>query len=1586
MATRVNYRFLLILFIAVSIGVGVIGTVAYLAYSRDADRFIRNGDAALAEGDFAKAYEWYGKAVSKQPNNLEFLAKAEDAIRRIVPRTSVEATQRFNGLIAILRQRSTSYADDPKMHLPLVQEFWNTARLQQTSNSWGALAEVGKAMYDRVPATEPLRNVGLLFQSIATLQRGGNDDAALDAAEENLRKAVDGLPADHELRDLGMGMLALLQRARSDRMELAGQQAPSEAKRKQAEATLAEAVREYPNGVTVRKAALVLSTIDRDPVEGGFANDPKVAADMDSLCELALSSPDGIAVAEVASTVANVDRSYGAERARSLLQDYLAKHPHALYHQALLAQILLQGGKHEDAMAVSNKILEAPNVPVSLEAVIQDELRVNAAAMKVRVAFDQWNRAKEDQRATFASEVQSAVDSLKKITPDLDSSPAGLEAAGKLAVVRKEYAKAASKFDRIIETSGQATPEMYYLSAVCAEKVNAIGQALKRITEACNMMPGDIELSSLRASYLLLNGRRDEARALAEDIHNIDEKNERANAILEVTRIDNAGDVNDINKAIVDSRQALTTDDRESAIPILMQALQRFPDNLPLLANLAGAQAFLGNIDESNKTIDKALSLQPGGDMKATLVAMKAANSTDDRIERIRMMAEATQEDENDRPAAVYMQLSNYRDQLKATVENASDDAKKADAEKELARTEQAVAEAKAKALAVNPNHTMVLETDFRQAIRAGDWTAANDIVDRAAKADADQVGGLLFKARMEFARGELNGALTTLRNARAATSITGTIDRFMGIIYRQLGNIDEALASMQRAIESDPTNITTVALYSEMLIQAGRKTEALEVLSNAMQANPGNIELAHRTYLLEAEVGDRRRALEGRRLIFKESPNHRENAVQLAQLYVSTPPDERQVNDELEKGAIKIRGKTVAAKEWSKMSTSDQQEVFRAVQDSWIKQAEKIIEDLLAANPKDLELVRTKASMLTERGQSENAEALLQKLIDDTAEGERTSEMYLALGIQKLVDNKVAEAESAFETAVALQDPQKRDADNLLANLYMSRQNYPKALPYLVDAISAVPSRELCLQASEASLKLKKFDDARKFLDQARQSEVGAPLDQVVVELLIAGIAEGQALEALSKNDKEGAQAAFFEQRQAIERAKQAAPGNPLPFVSDASRLLDEYKRTGNKTLLDDAMRLVEQALQKRVDYPQAVAVKVNLLRARGDLASAISEMERFVKVMPRFDSARRDLISLLLQNQNKTRAIEVAKEGITANPNDPSWQTSTGQLLGSAGRIDEATSYFESAYAMSPSAGTLASLVEAYLSKSPPAFAKAKERLESSSEYVDNAPYLQGAYGAVLANTDERPKALEMLKKSFIGTRNPRENANRLVLVSSWFKFASMADKPEQVHGLLNQLTGNKPDAFELFSLAGIYRNTGKDGMNKAVDLYKQAVATAPAEDRALLAAANLELGNTLIGLGQMAASADALEACLKVDPNQLDANNNLAFLCATQLNDPKRGRPFAEKAVELNPQSPDAQDTLGYILTQLGEYEAAETHLRRAIDLNGGAESYYHLAQLMIKTDRREQARNYGLQGLQKNPLPQMKQQIEAMLKTL
>lgn len=97
---------------------------------------------------------------------------------------------------------------------------------------------------------------------------------------------------------------------------------------------------------------------------------------------------------------------------------------------------------------------------------------------------------------------------------------------------------------------------------------------------------------------------------------------------------------------------------------------------------------------------------------------------------------------------------------------------------------------------------------------------------------------------------------------------------------------------------------------------------------------------------------------------------------------------------------------------------------------------------------------------------------------------------------------------------------------------------------------------------------------------------------------------------------------------------------------------------------------------------------------------------------------------------------------------------------------------------------------------------------------------------------------------------------------------------------------------------------------------------------------AALQVKLGQEYMLKGELETAQDKLRRALELDPQSIDANTLLAVL-NERIRRPEIAERFYRRAVELKPEDGSANNNLGAFLCAKGRYEEAEQHFRRAID---------------------------------------------------
>ena len=123
---------------------------------------------------------------------------------------------------------------------------------------------------------------------------------------------------------------------------------------------------------------------------------------------------------------------------------------------------------------------------------------------------------------------------------------------------------------------------------------------------------------------------------------------------------------------------------------------------------------------------------------------------------------------------------------------------------------------------------------------------------------------------------------------------------------------------------------------------------------------------------------------------------------------------------------------------------------------------------------------------------------------------------------------------------------------------------------------------------------------------------------------------------------------------------------------------------------------------------------------------------------------------------------------------------------------------------------------------------------------------------------------------------------------------------------------------------------------------------------------------LGQLLFFKNEYRAAADVYRKAVAIAPNDLEFNNNLAYLLARYLDDAQGALAPAQKAAELSPAASDVLDTLGWVYFRLGRLGQAQATLSRALEnAREPAQqvpAYIHLAETYLAQSEMTRARRY------------------------
>jgi tetratricopeptide (TPR) repeat protein len=1570
MAAKINTRFVLILFIVGATVVGVVGGLWFLKARTDVTRSLQQAEEFMAQGEYRKARTAYSRAVAKDPANVQYLEKLEEATLNIQPDTAIEAREMYIGYVNVLRHAAVHHPTDPAKHRRLLEELHMAGRRSQSPSYTQLLAEASDTMWNQVPAANPDRSYAKLYRGLARIAPWMHDrmtEEEIAEGEADLEAFLEANPGS----DVGWAALIDARYRQGVRARDAGQITRAGEVFEKMRDAAAKARQNVTDGPETLLALLNIAIYDHEQDPASIDIDA-VTAETVKLTRIAEERDDPYLIIQSALMLERLFWLGDRPSSTELLDKALARHPDGQDFRLLKARLQFARAELDEAQATSQMIVDSDLMKVGFLSQLQFELQKQALSLQVDVAVRRWDLADVDERPNHLKGIEDAVAALEASLTDTENDRRMLRARGQLAFCRQEHAKAASIFNRLL-ASGETDYQTLLYAALSFEAQGELGAAVELVSKAAEDNPGATSVLIYEARMRERLGQYEEALIVLDKVLAINPRHEEAGTLRQIIaqRLDpSAIQVSDPARiAIQQAAEAFQEGDHDLARATLLGALEQAPNDLSLINGMVRVEVSAGRTESAMEYVHRGLAIAP---KSRTFLTYQAHLENPDRIEAITQYIETVYADDPVRQAVellLTLRSLGYQSGQQAEQAEADGDTEGAAElrdQEQRARAAEGLYDSKVAQLA--PQDPRYLEYRFIRAVIAKDWDEAEEVVGLAADLDTDQAGGALYRGRLAAGRDDAVTAVRYFEEATEKIPYSANAWRLLAISHRQLGNFPEALAAFEQSHAKNPNDMTTVLEYASMLTRSGNDTRALAVLRRGRRLDPTNDRLRELWLVLEAEAGDPAVALAERRRMYEELPTQLRNAGALASLLGKTEPiREMLLDDEGEERYSIERWNRLPAR-----GANSQQVILAAERQAWYAEADEIIESMLAEEDRDLGWHMLKAELLRARGDHPGGEAVLDSFAATRTDDSERLQGLLALGIYQGDTGREDQAIATFEEARQFQAEGNNSADIALAELLFRVNRDSEAAPIFARIVVADRSRRVGLMYAECLLRLQRLDDAAAQLDR-----IDAESDPDTTGLMLRGaIVLAQASTLAERGRPEDAASRYDEHDRIMAEAEALDPQNPLPHVMRAEARVQRFRQTNEAVLLDDALMMLGRADEVRLGHERTSLARVRVLRAKNNVRGAINELKRLLERKPDEDRARQLLVQLLFAEKQFTVAVEIVEDAVQRNPGSTVWRAALGDLYMSletearnefatmhsgsrearerqatAQRMrQQATEQYAIALRMNNTPPLLLKYAQVLLGNRPPQIKETIDLLESNADALDGSAPLRITYAQALAADGRGDAAKENMAIAYAKYTSDIE-AGRYPpdAIRVWYAaIAGVFGRDDAAASeFAMQLADGKPNSYELAAMATTWRLRGQDGLSRAIELFRQAAAIAPAEDETHRIRVLSDLGVVLLLDSQYDQSLAAFEKVLAIDSEKPEVLNNVAYLLANSLHDPERALPFAEKAAELEPDSSSILDTLGWIYFQLKQYDLAESSLRRSAQIEPSSHNQLHLA---------------------------------------
>jgi len=1561
---KFNSKFFLLFMSVAVFGSLFIGGIYYYQIVLGPERNFNTANQYMESGNIEKAVSYYGRAVSKKPNNITYLNAMNKALAKLVPKSESEANENYGKLLSLRLARTRAAKTDSAVWIEAMETLRDRCELAHSEVLWREFSTTAEQMDKSLAPEDPARALAKFWNALGASERFATltieEQQALD---KEFLEVTQLLPTNDRMWIAYLDYLL----SKAQAQERGNQKVLAVETYRQFDNALVESKKANPDGIAAsvalvkRLKAMVIrreGTVNKPELDAAYKNIMDAAPRITNDRKLTLAAAG--AMFSGASFESNM-------QAINLIGDYLKKFPNDAVTQQIylnLARSMSTGIGRE----LAETVFIQPNLPTSIESLSQQGAREAAADLLYTLAFEDWRKAvDETEKKDKLAIVLQMRDKVVKFfnTQSLPLMVEDIEA--RTALAQGNANDAALRFEALLKKNPDPTQELYFYAAFANILRNQPGTALSLVNRGLERYPNYPPLINLSARLSEGVGKLDDARKSLAKLVELNPDDQTAKDSL--ARLSRSGDskLQDANQlafkristVIGVAERAMMKKDYDAAIAVLAKDLAANPDTVLIIQALAQVYYIKNDIPSAQVFVNKALALDPNN---TECLRLKVLLNNTDPIDRVLDAIRSMYPDPKEQAVQTYLGLAGTLDQLRQASAQIPADQIQPESKAQMERCEKLMDSAFEAAMAINPNNVKVLEMAAANATMRKDYQGAQKYA-QAIQSAGEPGLALTIQSRILVEQEKFQEAIALLQAARQNGEQNPIMLRQLAMLMQKIGNMEAALELIRESYDRRPNDVTTASIYAQLLQQTGDRKKALQILQQAAAVNPENRELLLSLLDLESDVGERTKAFGIRKQLYKQNPALSKNSFALAQMLLDTPGDPNLMVDS--KGERKFSDQDLRDANTPKM-----QQALAAATTANVDEGLDILKFLQETAPNDSVLSLMNARALKKYKSVKEGEAALRRDIKRVPP-ERCVGLWISLGVYLDESGNAEAAQIAFEEAKKNQDPKTMFANIQIADYWFSKSEWAKAREALEGANKGglVFDTSGWMRLSEICNRLRDYDAAENCLSKAATSGA-TPETLATIEMLRAMNLQGRGEFAVVKGDVSQSEKDFDASRAALQRATEILPASPLAWVSLSDFERRMYQRTHDPKRLVAAEQAADRVIEISMGYWPGIRNKELVYLEQDKINDAISLVDRYLSLAPKNLDARKELIELLMRAGNLQRAIEVGQEGSRLNPREAEWQTLIGNLYLRKNDLPNSTAAFDAAFIIQPDATQLLTAVMQRIRSEKKDWAAAMQLLRTNAKIVATSIKLQILLAVSLVNSGQRDAGLVAMRNNY---KNIQDGiATGSLSTDEWTMWytginSCFDKKPQEAEAFIKTLaTNNQLDYWNCLGLATLYTLQGETGVAAAVEILEKAVElakTSGAKDsNQLQAAALLQAGNLLYVSKNYTKSISLFEQAIQLAPNNAGAMNNAAFIIAQSGGNPQRAVDLARKCVEISPGTDDFLDTLGFTLLRAGKPSEAIDPLQKAILMGQKPSSMIHLAEAFIELKRPMDAKEY------------------------
>jgi tetratricopeptide (TPR) repeat protein len=1189
--------------------------------------------------------------------------------------------------------------------------------------------------------------------------------------------------------------------------------------------------------------------------------------------------------------------------AQQVYKDLITKFPDEIVVRLQLARLLQRdASRRADALAVLDAIpsLPAASVTSPIQRANWEVWVLNGKLLRADIETDQLGATPPGkQRQKLAADIQDSLSSARKLFAD---TPQLLRVEGRFQLYNGQIVDAINTLSQAVDkatATGTLDPDLLRTAANAYRAGTQTGKAIEMLEKAMAADPTYANNSDIRTSLATMN------------LDNKDIAKARPHIDWLAVRFPDRPQVIELEI------RALGPD----ADPRVARALyDKLPEKEPAdTAAKAQAAAALGFKDESIRLLSIMNHRSPGDiQLVFSLVPyLKEANRVDDGNkvidtclaihpgdQSLKVLKLALNgDDKSDIVDKELQAILNIPDPFIRNVKLSQFYEAQQQTDKQLA--------ALLSAAAAQPDEPNVQNQIFQLYLGQGRYDQAAAMLPHLAAINADNAHGKMLECKLDLAKQDVQGALAASRQmTHDEPGMAGSYEMY-GEALELAGQLDVACQQFQTALNMQATNLDASRNLIECSVKQGKLADAQAYIKAARTRFPDDPDYLNMSVQYEINWGNPESILGD-----------------LNTAIHAKPKDKR------------IYGMTADALLASMRARAAKGDADGAA--GYLSKALELLRTAVVNWPDDLRFVNGLAQLQLENKDLASAETTL-KTISDRPRWKGQPAPLVLLAKVYLQARKLDLAEACLQQALEA-DPKLVDAHMTLADCKILEQKPDDALIALQPVLGSFPVRQ---KYTQLLLQMNKGAMAETQLDDAIKAEPGN-VDLINLRLYVYD-AEGRYDQGL----------------RAANDALAADHSNVVAYYWRG-----RFEASGATPNFDKALTDLGFFRDSMPTDIRGRALIAEILDIKGDRDGAIHELEAALSSAPQERGIRlallRDYLSALPPRMADAQQLLSQTLALPAFAHDPEFESKAALVWAQTGQPDKAVAAMRDVLAHVKDKGPyMADYFEVLLrTKTAANYALL---LQESDQYTGDPRtnwFIFNDRAIAKAATGDYTGAAAEFKIALDRCAIEKSEDAASVIVASIEKYMNIEKGKTGVQSALEMVLPRAQNsvAWKLLAVQLYMDETNiPDGL-KLLESAMPSIDSLAVADRLhmLRLAAALYFRCTP---PQVDKCIDTYKQILAIDPNDVNAMNDLACVMSDLQNNPKGALAWSQKAFDLVQKSGKVvdriYDTQGWILIQLDRYQQGIDILDKAVDSSDFPEAHFHLAAGYLKMQLPEDA---------------------------